>query len=416
MSSGIIFWLLLTILCLIIQAFFAMEEMAAVSFNKARLHYYVNKGNKRAMWLNFLLQKPARLFVTTLMMINIALQVGSECSRQFYEALGLPPNIAPLTQIFLVVIFAELAPMFAARRAAEHAVMLGIPVVYFTSRLLTPLIVIINYFSQIINYLIRGKKRDTSEFSLNREELEKIFELHDSNADGNTNENELFNNIVSNIFLFRNKTAAEVMEPLNTITMAPSNCTVRHMRNILKHAYYDYLPVYHRSKLNIIGIAFPRDLLNIPDSARIRDYAHPPWFLTQKANIMDILQQFQRNRHTVAVILDHAGNAIGMLALKDILEEVFGEHDPQKTSCIDLRHQYIVEGKFPGDMSILDFDHQFNTNLSVHKAKTLAHLFNKVLGHPPQKGESIKLDNLEFTVEETSILGIKTISVKTIIC
>jgi len=104
-----------------------MVEMACVSFNKVRLHYYVNQGNRRAIWLNYLLQHPFRLFGTTLIGVNVAMVVGSECSREFHSALGLSPDLAPLSQVIIVVIFAELAPMFAARHYAEHVAMLGAP-------------------------------------------------------------------------------------------------------------------------------------------------------------------------------------------------------------------------------------------------------------------------------------------------
>ena len=122
------------------EAFFSMMEMSCVSFNKVRLQYYVSKGNIRAKWISELLNSPAKLFGTTLIGVNAALQFGSECARQFYQSLGLSPDWAALSQIFLVLILAELAPMFAARRYAEHVCMLGIPIIYVFSKVMVPLI------------------------------------------------------------------------------------------------------------------------------------------------------------------------------------------------------------------------------------------------------------------------------------
>src|SRR5580658_9565833 len=118
-------YLFFIIICLIVQGFFAMIEMACVSFNKVRLQYYVSKGKKRALWLSFLLHHPAYLFGTTLIGVNTALVIGSEYSRRFYDAMGLSPDLAPLSQIVIVLIFAEISPMFAGRRYAEHVAMLG---------------------------------------------------------------------------------------------------------------------------------------------------------------------------------------------------------------------------------------------------------------------------------------------------
>lgn len=67
------FFFFLTLLCLVVQGFFSMTEMACVSFNKVRLQYYVSKKKKSALWLNYLLNHPALLFGATLIGVNTAL-------------------------------------------------------------------------------------------------------------------------------------------------------------------------------------------------------------------------------------------------------------------------------------------------------------------------------------------------------
>jgi len=98
-------FLLLTLGAILIHGCFSMLEMAAVSFNKVRLQYFVSLGNRRAIWLMRLLQNPTLLFGTTLICVNTAMQFGSECSRRFYMALDLSPDLAPLSQIILVLLF-----------------------------------------------------------------------------------------------------------------------------------------------------------------------------------------------------------------------------------------------------------------------------------------------------------------------
>src|SRR3972149_4151728 len=198
------FFFSMVILSILVQGLFSMFEMACVSFNKIRLQYYVSMGSRRAKWLSSLLNHPGQLFGTTLIGVNTALQIGSECSRRFYEGLGLNPDWAPLTQIFLVMIFAELSPMFAGRRFAEHVAMLTIGFFYFLTKLLSPLIWLLDLFCRWVNRLL-GVSKSTGLY-LSREELQNLIEERDETKELNT--------VVGNIFALKNMMAKEVMRPL----------------------------------------------------------------------------------------------------------------------------------------------------------------------------------------------------------
>ncbi|NGX30627.1 MAG: hypothetical protein K940chlam4_01478, partial [Candidatus Anoxychlamydiales bacterium] len=110
-----LFFLFLALFCVLVESFFSMFEMAAVSLNKVKLHYRASKNRKKAKWLEFLLNNPSYLFGTTLIMVNTVMQIGSEAARRFYESLSISPDYAPFTQTLIVLIFGELAPLFAAR-------------------------------------------------------------------------------------------------------------------------------------------------------------------------------------------------------------------------------------------------------------------------------------------------------------
>ncbi len=196
--------------------------MAIVSFNKVRLQYYVAKGNQRALWINWLLHNPGRLLGTTLLGVNIAMQVGSECSRQLYQALDIGADFAPITQILLVLICAELAPIFAARRYSEHMAMLGVPLVYASAKIMTPLIWVISEVSRIANRLVVGEERQNRLF-LSIDELLAVLE--DESEDPEVEGDEL-NFLVRNIFSLRTKIASDIMEPIGQTRAIQVSCTV----------------------------------------------------------------------------------------------------------------------------------------------------------------------------------------------
>ena len=110
-----LFYAILVLIFLLIEGYFCMVEMGAISYNPIRLQYAISRGDRRSIWLSHLLQKPSRLFGTTIVGVNTALQFGSESSRRLYASLGWDPDLAPLTQVVIVLLFAEFIPMFAGR-------------------------------------------------------------------------------------------------------------------------------------------------------------------------------------------------------------------------------------------------------------------------------------------------------------
>ena len=336
------------------------------------------------------------------------MQIGSEAARRFYDALGLSPDWAPLSQVVLVLIFAEIAPLVAGRRYAEHVAITGAPILYFTSLLLKPIIWFFDALCRLCNRLVGSPI--SAGLSLSREELQNMLEEWEED------EPEEFRTMVSRIFSLKNKTAKELMEPLGAVQLVPSLCTIGEVKSLLASSYTPYLPIYHREFKNIVAIAYPRDLLRFSDDKRVREYARPPWFITEQTSILQILQQFRHNNQSVAVVLDEAGLALGVLTFDAITDEIFGCSDDWDSfeEVEPLVHDILIERSFPGETRVAEFNRQFHAHLNVEGAETLEQLMTLKLGHAPLRGESVYIDRFELTVEEVSFLGIKTLSVKSL--
>lgn len=409
MEHSALFWFILTVICIFAEGIFTMGEMAIISFNKVRLQYYVNKGLKRAEWILKLLQKPSSLFGTVLLGVNVALQVGSECSRQFYKAAGLNPDFAFISQFILVVVIAELAPLFAGRRYAEHVAMLESPLIYGASIIMSPVIWLFGLCVKLMNLFFKGSGEEIGG-ALNREELQKIVEEQDESS--YAGEDEEFNVVVANIFHLRSKTAKQVMVPLSQIEMVPQSCIVAKLREILLKVPYSNIPLYQGEKSNIVAIASARDLVRIPDNKKVREFARSPWFITEGTVLTEILHQFRRNKQNAGIVLDAAGKATGLLTLDDVIDEIFHDDRDKK---ITLSTHAVIDRSFPGDMLVEDFNKEFDANLPVEEELTLEDLITDNIEHHPVVGDNIRIGRFELTVEEASLLGIKSISIRTII-
>lgn len=408
------YWLIFNFLSIVVLAFFSMIEMACVSFNKIRLQYYVSKGVKQAIWLNYLLQHPSHLFGTTLIGVNIAMVIGSECAREFHSAIGINPDLAPLSQVFLVVIFGELAPMFAARRYPEHVALLGIPLLYASAKIMSPILFVVSWISKLAN-LVTGKNEAEENIYLTQEELKKILEEKTDESIGGSESAE-FVVVTTNIFALRNKNVSQIMQPLSLLKTLPSNATVEQMENLLAKTGVDFVPLYHREISNIIGIVYPRDALRATENKRIRDYARPPWFVTENITTAQILKQFKTNSENVAFILNYQGKAIGFVTLNDLIFEIFGKTSdvPKQESQSHLKKLMMIDKTFPGTMTVEEFNKRYHVLLDKDPSLTLSELIEEHLGRRAEKGDAIYLAPFELTVKDATLREIKSVSVSSI--
>lgn len=405
------FWLTANILSIIVLAFYSMLEMAIVSLNKVRLQYYVSIGSKRAIWLNYLIHDPARLFGTTLIGVNVATVIGSECAREFNTAIGIDPNLAPISQILLVIILGELAPMFAARHYPEHVSMLGIPIVYFSSKVMAPIIWIFGKISRFTLNFIQ-KSSDKPNVFLSQDELMRIVEEQ--------NEDYIYENegeesvITANIFRLHEKNIQMVMTPIEKIPKLPSDATVIQLKTFLTKHSVDFVPIYHKKPEEIIGVIFPRDLLRVAETKRIRDCSRPPWFITQASKLNEILKQFKSNKESVAIVLNQKGKTVGVITLNSLLSEVFGREDQIKIKKSQKHFLFLEDCKIAGDITVEKFNTTYETNLTFRGDLTLSKIIVNALGHPPEVGDQVTIGDFQMVVIEVSLMGVKMLNVSSI--
>ncbi|MCB1117435.1 MAG: HlyC/CorC family transporter [Chlamydiia bacterium] len=393
---------IMIVAALVIQSFFSMMEMSSVSFNKVRLQYYKFKGYARARWLIKLMSRPGRFFGTTLIMVNSALQFGSESARQLFISLNLDPDYSAIMQVLLVLIFAELAPLFAARKHAEQVAMFGAPVLILFSKILTPVIYILDLFVRGFNRLF-GVKVASGAY-LTRDELQKAIE---SREDPFAKQGD-FEAASAQIFKLKAKSAKELMQPLDEVNLVSDEITVEAIQSELSGC----VPIYHKNMRNITGLIYPRNLLRADAKAPLAHYSRSPWFIAESTSILDIVRQFRTNNQTLAIVLDLSGLAIGVLALDTIINEIFGSLEsafPQ-----DKSSNIVIERTFSGDTLISKINAALHIQLPDDGEDTLNDLLISLLGHPPAKGESLRLERLELKVLETSLLGARTVLIKTI--
>jgi CBS domain containing-hemolysin-like protein len=133
--------------------------------------------------------------------------------------------------------------------------------------------------------------------------------------------------------------------------------------------------------------------------------------VTENLSILNVLKQFRHNNQSVAVILNKTGASIGILTLDMIMDLIFGV---TPLNIETEKKEMLIEKTLSGEMLISEFNKAFDANLPLDKGKTISDLIKNELSHLPSNGESVQFDNFEFTVIEPTILGAKTVLVRSV--
>jgi putative hemolysin len=402
-----LWFLALTLSCILTEAFFSMFEMACVTFNKVRLQYYESLKEKRAIWLKLLLSKPSRLFGTCLIAIEVSIQLGSEASRRFYESMGWNPDFSPISQILLVLVFGELAPLFAARKHSEEVALKSIGVVYFFSKVFTPFVWILDHCATFVDRLF--KKSSFSHLYLSREEIQRAFEEQDVKI--MRSEREKMSLVVSRVLSLKDRKVKELMIPLNTFPLLPQEMPLKEARILLKRNYSPFLLLYHRSKENIVSIVISQNLLSGEEHSLLSQMGRPLQFLTEDSSLFPMLKQFRKS--PISLVLNPLGQPMGLIAFDQVMEMIFGG---KELGDLAMKELFFIEKTLSADILLCDFNREYHAHLYCPGAQTLSDLVGSVLKHPPSEGEILHVDSYEITVQEVSLRGAaKTLLIRSLI-
>lgn len=218
--------------------------------------------------------------------------------------------------------------------------------------------------------------------------------------------------IATNIFSLSATSAEQVCLPLDQVTMLPSTANVKDLRRKIKNTDMEFIPVYHKVRKNVIGIALPKDFVNKrPDDALIHNL-HSPWFITAKSKLIRILKEFRDNRSSVAVVLNSSGEPMGILSLSAIFNILFNT-----TNIAQLKPKTVsvIERTCPGNTPLEDLQKELGIELTRYGVETLAQLVLQLLDTPAEIGTSVITDNLLLEVKEVSLYGIKSVSIKNLL-
>ena len=413
--------LLITLLLVLVNAFFVAAEFAIVKVRASQIELLVQSGSRTAKMGQYLIShldaslSTIQLGITLAslglgwigepivakLILEIMHLVGLEADPDLAHSIALPVAFILLT--FLLIVFGELAPKALAIQHSQSTTLAVAFPLWFFYRIFSPAIVALNWTANQVLRLFGLRPAGEAEHYHSGEELRFLLE---QGREGGTIEQEE-HELIENVFEFGETTVREIMVPRTTIAAIEVTSSRTDLVNLLVEGGYSRIPVYEESLDNIIGVVHAKDLITLMehrDLIILRDLLRPAFFVPETKPIDDLLREFQRRKVHIAMVVDEFGSTAGLVTMEDILEELVGEiqdeHDSENHDIEKVSNQtYIINAA----LSIADVnDHIDEFELPEGSDYTsVGGFINKWLGRIPEVNEMFEYDTLRMTVLKT---------------
>jgi magnesium and cobalt exporter, CNNM family len=205
----------------------------------------------------------------------------------------------------------------------------------------------------------------------------------------------------------------EVMVPRTNIVAIPVNLTLEKLLAIVTEDQHSRIPVYDGSPEQIIGVLYTKDLLRVCEEEKraaslgvrprefvLRSLVRELSVVPETKPIDQLLQECQKRRRHMSLVVDEYGSTVGLVTVEDVLEQIVGEiedeYDREVPPALRLGDRTLM---LDARVSILDLENQYEIELPRDRGfQTLAGFVLDELGHIPHPGESFDYGGRRFTV------------------
>ena len=365
-----------------------------MSLNRYRLKHLVKENDKGAIRADKLLKRPDRLLGVILIgnnFVNIlAASLTTVLCLNLFGDSGVVIGSIVLTLIILV--FAEITPKTFAALNSEKVALPASLVLKYLQKILRPLVLFVNFFSNFFMRLL-GTKETTINEDLSPEELKSVLE----------NSGDLipkkYQDMLISVLELDKVSVDEVMTQRSEVIGIDINQPIENILSNLQNNQKDFLPVYNESLDDLRGVI---DLYGITSFLSNEDKSieslieslDEAYFIPENTPLSTQLFNFQKNKKTVAVIIDEYGSVKGLVTIKDVLEEIVGELatdiDRETVEIMEQKDgSYLIDASIP----LRELNKKLNWQLPINGAKTLNGLIIDQVETIPENNIKIEIEN-----------------------
>jgi putative hemolysin len=419
--------LLLVVLLIAVNGFFAAAEVSLLSVRHSRLRQMAAEGYAGAQAALNLLANPGRLLSVTQVGVTLAsLGLGWAGEDTVYQLLvgWIDPLATPLTARFLHgvcfvlsflcisyfhVVMGEVVPKNLAISKADRMAALTAPPLLVFYRATLAFVVVIERSAAAITHALHLK--GGGHHGVHTTEELKIV-VSSSRGFGYLPEAE--EDMIHRVLDLSSVSVREIMVPRHDMVSIASDASLDEVLSTMIKHQHSRLPVYENTPEKIVGLLHYKDLLPVweerrrairssrsSQAFRVNRVLRPVPFVPETKPASQMLEEFRHGTSHLAIVLDEFGTVIGMLTVEDVLEQIVGRIEDEHDEKVQRPATEALTAELDGATRIRDLESEYGSVIPPDAGfETLAGFLLFRLGEIPRPGASVVYEERRYTVLE----------------
>ncbi len=330
--------ILIILLLIILNGFFALAEIAIVSSRKSRLRQLASDGIAGAQAAFDLSMAPNRLLSTTqfgITLISIAAGAyggatySEDVASYFRTIFFLRPYASPLAFglvvgviTYLSLILGELVPKRIGLGRPEKLAIRVAPTMALMSRVASPIIHFLSASTEFILKILGIKHEDA--VGVSEEEVKHLIK-----EGARTGVFEIVErDIVERTLRLGDKKINALMTPRSEIVWFDLENKFKEIQKKITKNTYSFFPVCDKSLDRVVGMVHTQDfLLHLlkDEKLELKELLLKPHLIPENTQALNALELFKKSGIHTALIVDEYGAVVGLITLTDVLEAIVGD-------------------------------------------------------------------------------------------
>ncbi len=429
------FKLILLFVLILINAFFAMSEIAIISLNDTKIKKMAEDGHAGAKKILRLIESPSSFLSTIQIGVTLAgFLTSASAADNFSEPLavwlidvfGLPQTaqgamegvsliLVTIIISYFSLVLGELAPKRIGMQKAEAISFKVVGVLLFIKTAMIPFIKILSFSTNAIVRLL-GFDPNASEETVTEEEILMMVDAGEEKGVIEESQKEMINNI----FEFDDIVASDVMTHRTDIVAVEITDNFAELLEKSLEAGYSRIPVYEEDLDDIKGIIYVKDLLpyvgkKIPAGVKIADLMRDALFVPETKRCGDLFGEMTEKHLQMVFVCDEYGGISGLVTIEDLLESIVGnmqdeyDNEEEEIAQVDETTFHI-----DGTTDIEELEELLSIKFPEGDFDTVGGFIMSELGRIPSEDEhpEVEYANCRFTVDEVDERRIERITVE----